>query len=68
MGKRVLAGMFLSRLCGGEESIYDVLMTPIFLSRLCGGEAKTRTIIKLLEFLSRLCGGEDCLQPIQPTN
>ena len=49
---------FLSRLCGGEGSLYPIVTPYFFLSRLCGGEGLNRQLICAQCFLSRLCGGE----------
>ena len=49
---------FLSRLCGGESNLFDLVISHLFLSRLCGGECREIHSLILLEFLSRLCGGE----------
>ena len=31
-------GQFLSRLCGGEDDVFEKTIRVEFLSRLCGGE------------------------------
>ena len=54
----MLKGEFLSRLCGGEDVVYNDDAFYCFLSRLCGGEDKINGFIAKIIFLSRLCGGE----------
>ena len=57
VGEKV-TGVFLSRLCGGEELFQQFAISFKFLSRLCGGEACDSGLLVAFVFLSRLCGGE----------
>ena len=54
--------LFLSRLCGGECTVWIDDGPTSFLSRLCGGEFIKIFGDKISIFLSRLCGGELCAQ------
>ena len=58
MKKANISLLFLSRLCGGEDSLSSTTSLPFFLSRLCGGEVVIDRWVILHQFLSRLCGGE----------
>ena len=50
--------VFLSRLCGGEVTLFTREVLLQFLSRLCGGEVGLLIPAMMTGFLSRLCGGE----------
>ena len=54
----IARAFFLSRLCGGEQTVRDGDLTTVFLSRLCGGEQNDAVLRGIRLFLSRLCGGE----------
>ena len=56
--------LFLSRLCGGEDELYNIEYQDTFLSRLCGGEVCQAFHRAMADFLSRLCGGEEQLSNI----
>jgi hypothetical protein len=57
-GEPELKSIFLSHLCGGEQSLNGVGISSNFLSHLCGGELTPIIRKNNKSFLSHLCGGE----------
>ncbi len=56
--------VFLSHLCGEEDSHSLQWRSALFLSHLCGEEADTSVSDAEVSFLSHLCGEEVHVPPV----